>query len=394
MRTKEQKSKRTKLNWNTVAIGMHIVPLSLVLLFKPMFHQQRKDWPMHPMARELERLIDAGIPGGFAFVEDASGHMQFFTAGYGDVAASRRMTPDSRYRVGSTTKSFTAVVALQLIAEGRLALTDTLRERLPDLPIPNAGALTIEHLLRMRSGLFDFEDDPSLLGNLEAHLRPTTLRQAIQFGISGPAGFAPGAQYAYCNTNFCILELIIERITGQTLGAELQRRIFGPLHMTDSSYPDEDDLSMPEPYIRGYEHTAGGWRECSNVFFGRGDGALISTAHDLSRFFRALLLDRTLLPADLLRQMMLIVADDPPAEEAYGLGLMESELPCGVAWGHSGGGFGYRHMPYLQIETGRFAIVMLNGTYGFRQPSDPPASEPPRLSMEARATLYCGDSEQ
>jgi len=213
---------------------------------------------MHPLQRECHRLVEAGLPGAFVYREDADGTSQFYTAGFADLTTQQPMTPDLHYRVGSTTKTFTAIVLLQLLAEGKLKLRDTLEKWLPDLPIPNATSLTIEHLLRMRSGLFDFEDDPGLLGNLDAHRRPYTLEQVLHLSVKHPARSLPGATYEYCNTNFCLLELIIERITGHALPVELGQRIFGPVGMTNSSYPDEDDLALPEPYIRGYERTPEG----------------------------------------------------------------------------------------------------------------------------------------
>jgi D-alanyl-D-alanine carboxypeptidase len=358
-----------------------------------MFIISWKELPMHPIQLELNQMIDAGLPGAFVYIEDAHGTSQFYTAGFADLATRRRMTPESRYRVGSTTKTFTAVVLLQLVAQGNLALSDTLRTWLPDFSIPNAASLTIEHLLRMRSGLFDFEDDPSLLGSLEAHLKPWSLSDAVALGIKHPALFLPGAKFSYCNTNFCLLEMVIERLTGHSLAEELAQRIFAPLGMEMSSYPAEDDLSLPEPSIRGYEQTKDGWRECSQIFFGRGDGALISSAVDLARFFRALLVERTLLPAPLLKQMMTIVPDDPPAEETYGLGLIADPLPCGTVWGHAGGGFGYGDLPYLHLESGRFAVCMLNGTAGFRVATDTGSRQLPRFSEEMRAMAYRGGTE-
>jgi D-alanyl-D-alanine carboxypeptidase len=122
--------------------------------------------------------------------------------------------------------------------------------------------------------------------------------------------------------------MVIERLTEHSLAEELTRRIFAPLDMKMSSYPEESDLSLPEPYIRGYEQTVDGWRECSHIFFGRGDGALISAAVEVARFFRALLVERTLLPAPFLKQMMHIIPDDPPVEMAYGLSLIADTLPC------------------------------------------------------------------
>lgn len=339
---------------------------------------------IHPIQKELNTLVEAGLPGVFVYIQYTDGSSQFYTAGVADLTSKTIMTPVSYYRVGSTTKTFIAVVTLQLIAEGKLSFNDTMKDRLPDVPIPNNDSLTVEHLLRMRSGLFDFEDDPNLLGNLDAHLQPCTLKHAINLGIRHPAVFRPGTKYTYCNTNFCVLELIIERITGHSLAEEFARRIFNPLEMRNTSYPDEDDLTLPEPYIRGYEQTNDGWRECSEVFFGRGDGALITTAVDLAKFFRALLIERRLLSQRLLSQMMTVVQDDPPAEKSYGLGLIADPLPCGTVWGHSGAGFGYRNFPFMNLETGRFAVFMQNGTYGFRVAK----SNPPIFSNEFRSTVY------
>jgi D-alanyl-D-alanine carboxypeptidase len=223
---------------------------------------------------------------------------------------------------------------------------------------------------------------------LEAHLKPWSLSDVVALGIQHPALFPPGTTFSYCNTNFCVLERVIERLTGHVLAEELKQRIFDPLGMEMSSYPAESDLSLPEPFTRGYERTGDGWRECSHVFFGRGDGALISTAVDVARFFRALLVERTLLPAPLLQQMMHILPDNPPATMAYGLGLIADPLPCGIVWGHSGGGFGYRHLPYLHLASGRFAIFMLNGTYGFRVATDAGSLQPPGFSQEMRSLAY------
>jgi len=108
------------------------------------------------------------------------------------------MAAEDHYRVGSTTKTFTAVVVLQLVAEGRLALDDLVASRLPGRAVANGDVLTVEHLLRMRSGLFDFEDGPSLLGHLDAHLAPYSLGEVLDLGLRGPASFRPGPQRTTC----------------------------------------------------------------------------------------------------------------------------------------------------------------------------------------------------
>jgi D-alanyl-D-alanine carboxypeptidase len=347
---------------------------------------------------ELDRLVDGGLPGAFVYVEDADGTSAFETAGAADLASGAPMTAETNYRIGSTTKTFTAVVVLQLIGEGRLALDDLVQAHLPDHSIPNGDRLSVEHLLRMRSGLFDFEDDPSLLGNLEAHMRPIQLQRMLELALRGPASFEPGERFEYCNSNFCLLEAIVERVAGRSLGAEMAERIFGPAGLTSTSYPDEDDISLPEPYIHGYERTGEDWVDCSIETFGRGDGAIISTARDTARFFRALLLDRSLLAPELLAAMMGVVPDEPPAELTllgvatpvrYGLGLFSHPVSCGTVWGHSGGGFGYAHLPFVRLDTGRIAIAMRNASFGFRQQTNEALGKRLTFPAEFRSSLYC-----
>jgi D-alanyl-D-alanine carboxypeptidase len=349
---------------------------------------------------ELERLVARGLPGAFVYLEEDGGESAFETAGVADLATGAPMTADSHYHICSTTKTFTAVVVLQLVGEGRLTPGDLVQAHLPDKLIPNGDRLTIEHLLRMRSGLFDFEDDPSLLGDVEAHMRPVLLETVIDFALRGLTSFQPGERFAYCNSNFVLLEAIVERLTDHSLGEEMGIRIFEPLGLRATSYPAEDDLSMPETSIRGYERRDEGWFDCSIATFGRGDGAVISTARETARFLHALLIDRTLLRPDLLALMMSTgaSADDWPDElsllgvptpVAYGLGLFRRPTACGTVWGHSGGGFGYGHLPFVDLETGRIAILMRNASFGFRKQTDQTLAERLAFTPEFRSSLFC-----
>ena len=337
------------------------------------------------LAQALQEMVAAGLPGAFIYIEDAEGSSTFLTAGVADVGTGKRMAPDSHYRIGSTTKMFTAIVILQLVAEGRLRLTDLVGQLLPGRDMPNRDELRVEHLLRMRSGLADFVDHPSLL-ELDANLAPHALEDILSLALTAGPSFEPGERFAYCNTNFCLLEWIVQQVTGRTLGQEISERILKVLDMRNTWYPPEDDLSLPEPYIRGYDHTRTGWRECSQVFFGRGDGAIISTALDLSRFFRGLFAGR-LVSQDLLAQMQFVVEDDVPPAYAYGMGLIADTLADRIVWGHSGRGWGYHHLPFMDPETGRLVICMQNGTYGFRV-STIPADQQPRFTPHIRQLAY------
>lgn len=140
---------------------------------------------MDPIQRELDRLVAGGLPGAFVYTETADGRPTFRTAGAAHVESGASMDPEMHYRIGGTTKTFTAVVTLQLVGEGRLGFDDLVRDRLPTATIPYGERLTIEHLLRMRSGLFDFEEDPALKGDLEAHLRPVSLAAVNDMPCAG-----------------------------------------------------------------------------------------------------------------------------------------------------------------------------------------------------------------
>ena len=333
----------------------------------------------------LQQKVDRGLPGAFVIIEEADGTTDFITAGVADMSSGRSMFPEDHYRVGSTTKTFVAVVVLQLVAEDRLSLSDLVARRLTGYSVPNGDTLTVEHLLRMRSGLFDFVDAPALHG-LEVNLKAHSLDESIALGLGGEPIYRPGQRSTYCNTNFLLLERIVEQLTGSTLAEQFRQRIIEPVGLTETTYPPEDDLSLPEPYIRGYDFTGERWQECSEVYFGRGDGAVISTAVDIAKFFRSLFRG-DLLPNDLLRSMQTIVHDDPPPQYAYGMGLIADPLPIGTVWGHSGRGFGYGHHPFMDLESGRFVIWMLNGTRGYKthRPQDETLV---RFAPEARALAY------
>jgi D-alanyl-D-alanine carboxypeptidase len=313
------------------------------------------------LSSELERSVELGAMGAFIYIEDADGKSAFLTAGYADLKRKTRMRPDDYFHICSVTKSFTAAVILKLVAQRKLKLTDTVAEWLPEKKIPNANVLTLEHLLRMRSGLVDFESDPELdEGGLEAHRKPYSPEAAVDLALKHKARFKPDKKFEYCNTNFVLLELIAERVTGKLLRDLFQSYIIQPLALHTTRYPHWADLSLPEPYIRGYEWVNGSWLECSEVFMGCGDGAMLSSAIDLGKFFRALLTGQ-LLPKKLLEQMMTHVVDKPTADELYGLGLFIIETPVGTAWGHDGGGYGYSNSSFLHPESGRFVCGFVNG---------------------------------
>ena len=192
------------------------------------------------LGRAAETVVDAGVPGVAVYVRD-KGQTTVVSRGYDDVVAKRPMSARDRFRIGSVTKSFVAAVVLQLVDEGKLSLDDNVEQRLPGL-VPNGSAITIRQLLSHRSGLFDYVRDrrilaPYLKGDLDHVWTPL---QVLRMATSHKPLFAPGAadKQSYSNTGYVILGLLIEKVTGHSLGHELKARIFGPSHSSTRVFLD------------------------------------------------------------------------------------------------------------------------------------------------------------
>ena len=186
----------------------------------------------------LDRIIASGIPGAVVLARDGD-RTTILAGGYGNVKQKTAVKPTDRFRVGSVTKTFVATVVLQLVAEGKLGLDDTVEQRLPGV-IPNGKGITVRQLLNMTSGLFDYlndgdstVDDRLLKGDLTYRWSP---RQLIAISNAHKPRFAPGTSWSYCSTCYVLLGMIVERATGHPLGAELRNRIFVPLGLRSTTF--------------------------------------------------------------------------------------------------------------------------------------------------------------
>ena len=190
----------------------------------------------------MHALVKAGVPGVVVHVRRDRSVVEL-AAGRADLAEPRRMTTDDRFKVGSITKTFVATAVLQLVAEGRLHLGDTVARWLPGL-VPGGDRITVRQLLMHTSGLFDYLDDPRpfapyLNGDFRHFWTP---RQLVRIAVSHPPLFAPGTGFSYTNTGYVLLGLIAERADGERLAVQLRRRIFAPLHLTATRLPASQGL--------------------------------------------------------------------------------------------------------------------------------------------------------
>jgi D-alanyl-D-alanine carboxypeptidase len=295
--------------------------------------------------------VDGGAPGVTAVIRGPGGRERY-SAGSANLRSGKRISPRHHGRVGSVTKSFTATLVLQLAAEGKLGLEDSVQRWLPGV-VPNGDRITVRQLLDHSSGIADYCGVPgiTLCDNPDPGRRWTP-EELVAIGVGAPPTFPPGQGWSYTNTDYVLLGMIVERATGRTLGAEYERRIFRPLGLDQTSYPT--GTSMPRPIGRGYNVLGRGtWPQdvtATSPTIAGSAGAMVSTPGDLQTFMRALLRGRLVSPS-LLREMKRPTPGSLNGDFAlegggvgtYGLGLIHYtwSKACGV-WGHTGAYPGYR----------------------------------------------------
>ncbi|MEV5683424.1 serine hydrolase domain-containing protein [Streptomyces sp. NPDC052164] len=306
----------------------------------------------HSATRTAVRAaVTAGIPGVTATARD--GHDTWSTtAGVGNLRTGSPRSADDRYRVGSITKTFVATVMLQLEAEGRLSLDDTVDTWLPGLVRGHGHdgrRITLRQLLNHTSGIYEYLGDPAFYrayfladGFFQHRYDTRTPRQLVATAMAYGPEFAPGTSWSYSNTNYVIAGMVIEKATGHTFGEEISRRIIKPLRLKATSVPGTSP-TVPSPSSRAYsklaETTEGRTYDVTylNPSIASSAGEMISSSADLNRFTSALLKGE-LLPPKQLKEMKTTVKVDGVPNVSYGLGLMDRTLSCGVhVWGHDGG---------------------------------------------------------
>ncbi|MFF3349521.1 serine hydrolase domain-containing protein [Streptomyces sp. NPDC002779] len=311
----------------------------------------------------LRTAMQQGAPGAMARIDD-HGTVSTTAAGIADRSTLRALTTTDRFRIGSVTKTFTAVVLLQLVDEKKLKLDDPVNRHLPGL-LPD-DRITVRHVLSHRSGLYDYTNDmfaKTVPGFEAVRTKVFTHRQLVARSLSRPRTTAPGGAYTYSNTNFVVAGMLIKKLTGNSLRAEYQNRIIEPLKLTDTFYV-HPGTRIPGRYTRGYltPDTPGAALVDATeqtVSWAQSAGAVISSARDLNTFLSALLGGRLTSAAQLAQMKRWVPAG---SGQAYGLGLRRRDLSCGVSvYGHTGAVQGFYTYAFASKD-GRRSLAALANT--------------------------------
>jgi D-alanyl-D-alanine carboxypeptidase len=309
-------------------------------------------------AVEKDRKLYGGrtpVPGVLVGVWDGKGGSFVHPFGYADLKAHRPLSAADHFRIGSNTKTFVVAVILQLADEGKLALDDTVSKFDIGVTVPNGGKITVRELCDMRSGLFEAYDVPQFkaMTTLPAKWDP---RAVIAWAAEQKPYFAPGQGYHYSNTNYLILGLIIQNLTHDSVGNEIEKRLIGPYELTHTVYPTNE--AMPSPWARGYGLDAKrNWEDVSNtipVEMMGAAGAMISDMSDMKRWI-ALYVGGKTSSATMHEALMDCIPTGTP-NEGFGLAL-----GCSHGWyGYTGGLPGYNTANFYFPQSGAFVVAWVD----------------------------------
>ncbi len=293
-------------------------------------------------------VVGVWVPGKGEWVE---------AFGEADVEAGTEMAVGDKVRIASNTKTFTATLILLLAEEGLLALDDPLEKYVRS--VPYGDQITIRNLLDMTSGIFSFSEDEAFLEEFTADpLMEMAPQDSLDIALSHPPDFAPGQGWHYSDTNYELLGMIAEEVTGNDVEHEIEERIIVPLGLENTSFPTTPD--MPEGHAKGYVLASGGQLENytrvspSVPWAG---GAMISNLEDLKDWVEALAGGELL--SDEMHGEQLDWVNIPELSNVdgkYGLGIMS----LGGFRGHNGAIFGYNSTMMHLPENGATIVVLTN----------------------------------
>jgi D-alanyl-D-alanine carboxypeptidase len=348
---------RTRLR---ALIGLTAGSLALTGLLPSAAHAATGQLP--PLNPAALRQSISGLPNQqiTSAVLDVSGQDGSWrgASGAADLTTGQPVSVQDEFRIGSVSKVFTATVVLQLVAQHRIALNDTIQHYLPGVLPAGFPPITVAELLNHTSGLpegtvGDGEGDPAeFVADRFGHPTP---EQVVASMAGQPMSFAPGTEQQYNGQNYFLLGMLIERTTGRSYAEEVSDRILRPLGLRHTQVPAATDYTIPGPHLDGYltvSQTPGAQPVdvTEQSPYPWAEGGILSSAGDLTKLLTALLDGRLLPPAEqrdltTVPQVPYLGSDQcqlgSPGRACFGMGLMEATVDGVTLWGKTGSRPGY-----------------------------------------------------
>lgn len=293
-----------------------------------------------------EATSEQKIPGAVLYLGTPDQKYEI-ASGFSHVSKRHRIQRRDRFRIAGISQVFVATVVLQLYENEELDLEDNITQWLDKQVcdrLENSHRIKIRQLLNHTSGLDDYLETDEFQEAVTKRKKNQvwTPQEAICFAYNLESLSEPGAEHCYSNTNYLLLELIVEAVTGNPLYQEMRSRIFKPLNLKDT-FTESREIP-PESKTKNCQHCISNL----NLGTGLGDSGLISTAHDVGKFAETLFMTDDLLNEDTFDEMINWVEDNEGG--FYGLGVNSWDAQeWGDVWGHTGGIDGYSstlwHLP-------------------------------------------------
>jgi D-alanyl-D-alanine carboxypeptidase len=321
--------------------------------------------------RNLQRALDAFVqgddssPGISAVVQRGSQPAMLMTAGVADTSTKEPITAGDAMRLASVAKAFSGAAALSAVADGKLALDDTVGKILPDQPAAWTD-VTLAQLLQHVSGVPDFSGSDAFRAALVASLATAPPpEQLLTYVADEPLVFPSGTKYEYSNSDNILVALMVAAVDGTPYEDSLTKRVYEPLGLLDTSLPA--GVELPTPFVHGYQaDPPNGLEDVSEVVaagWAWASGGLVSTPQDANRFIRGYASGKTTTSAVHAQQFRFRAGkSDPtgPGTNAAGLAIFRYRTRCGVMFGHTGNTAGFTQFVASTRDGKRSAVVSIN----------------------------------
>jgi D-alanyl-D-alanine carboxypeptidase len=313
-----------------------------------------------PLQALLNQTVNSqNMPGAVLYVATAKSQWTG-AAGFSNLETHLPMQPTDRFSIASASKTYLAVVVLQLVESGQIQLDRPIAAYLPadfQTHIVNSDRITVRQLLNHTSGVaeYRFVEGFDTATRNRSRANPWKVEEALEYIFDRAAQFEPGTRYAYTDSNYLLLQLIVETITKQPIEAVMRDRIFTPLHLNNMF--TELREAIPNGEVTGYSpiDDQGNRQNLSLLNLGNGlsDGGLVANAQDVASFLDALLVQNKLLSPQMLQTMLTFVPASDSGEYGLGIKRWQDNPQVGVLLGHGGEYYGFQsfmiYVPKWQI---------------------------------------------
>lgn len=323
--------------------------LSFGLLFITLLSVAQKQEQL--MKAYLDSLFVQNRAMGTVSIYEKGKQTWTYSVGYRDWADKKANTQETKFRLGSVSKSFTAIMIMKAVEEKKLSLDDTLVKFFPT--VPNAGNITIRQLLQHRSGIFNVTNDPSF-GNI--YTSPISREDMVIRISSKESVFEPGTKYQYSNSNYILLSIILEKIYGKDFKTLFEEKIVKPYGLKDQIYyMTPINAEKEEAYSYSWNvDSIWSLEPSTDPSIPLGAGAIIGKPKALNEFFGKLFSGK-ILSVSSLKEMQQV-------QDNSGLGIFKIEVDEEVFYGHGGAIDGFRTTYIVNPATGLSIAIGFNAT--------------------------------